>query len=86
MNKFQIHYRVHKEQIISHIIYTTNLHHLHCKFKYRFFVVYLNGLDAYNSHPGNVCILCTSQSISGRMIQRWPRLQFTCNVRYVAHE
>ena len=40
-------------------------------------------LDAYNSCPvhicakSNVCILHTSKSISGRLIQRWPRMHFT---------
>ena len=28
----------------------------------------------------NVCILCTLQSASGSMIQRWPCVHFTCNV------
>ena len=32
------------------------------------------------------CILCTLQSISERMLQRWPLVQFTCNVQYVARK
>ena len=35
-------------------------------------------------HTEDGGILCTSWSISGRMIQRWPRMQFTRNIQYVA--
>ena len=40
----------------------------------------------YWTIPEDSCMLRTLWSISGRMIQRWPCVQFTRNAPYVAHE
>ena len=56
--------------------------------------VVVERLDAYTIHAlymcakSNVCILCTSWSISGSLIQRWPRVHLTGNILHslrVAH-
>ena len=59
MNKFQIPYRVHKEQII----YTTVLRHLHHKCKCRFFVVIIDTQICYTLSSSLLSQTRTSNNI-----------------------